>query len=96
MPNFDQIMSLLVLLAGFMNAGMIAMQGLHLAKVKDSTGVLVKMFCSFVVFQAVFAINGWRLGDPWQMWGMIASIIVTVWVMYLAIRYRKPNRDPNS
>ena len=30
-----------------------------------------------------------RHGDPWQMWGMIASMAATCWVIFLALRYKK-------
>lgn len=94
MTNFDQVMNWLIMVAGIANAVIIAMQGFDLLKTKNSTGVSIKMFAFFIGFQAVFALNGYRLDDPWQMWGMILSIVSTCWVLFLTIRYRKPN-NPN-
>ncbi|GEM_PF-3975683 len=90
MSNFDQVMNALIMVAGLGNALIIALQGFDLLKTKNSTGVSVKMFSFFIGFQAVLAVNGWRLDDPWQMWGMIASIVSTSWVLFLVIRYRNP------
>ncbi len=90
----DQILKILVLLAGFLNAGMIAMQGFDLKRNPDSTGVSLKMFASFVVFQLIFALNGWRNGDVWQASGMAASMIATLWVISLVIRYRPKTPPP--
>ncbi|MBI4437967.1 hypothetical protein HY631_03395 [Candidatus Uhrbacteria bacterium] len=87
---FDQIMNGVIMVAGIGNAIIIAVQGLDLLKTRDSTGVSIKMFVFFIAFQAIFALNGWRLGDQWQMWGMILSIVSTIWVRSLTIRFRKP------
>ena len=86
----NMIMDALVAIAGFVNAGIILMQAWDLFKRKKSEGVSIKMFSFFVVFQLIFAINGWRLGDPLQMWGMIVSMICTLIVIALAAHYRKP------
>ncbi len=72
-----------------MNACIILMQAVHLYRTKKSDGVSIKMFAFFIAFQTIFAFNGWRLGDPLQMWGMVASVFSTSTVITLAVHYRR-------
>ena len=85
---YNRVLDWMVLVAGFINAAIISLQGIEILRVKSSVGVSVHMFFFFILFQLTFALNGYRRKDRWMMWGMIASIIATIAVLFITIKYR--------
>lgn len=85
---YNKVLDWMVLVAGFVNAAIISLQGLEILRVKSALGVSVSMFFFFILFQLTFALNGYRRKDKWQMWGMIASMATTVMVLIIALQYR--------
>lgn len=77
-----------VAIAGFLNAAAIAMQGMELTKVQDSSGHSVGMYGVFLFIQASLVANAAIHKDGWQASGMIASMVTTCWVITLILEYR--------
>jgi hypothetical protein len=88
MERFKRLIQFCVAIAGFLNAGAIAMQGFELMKIEDSTGHTVGMYFVFLFIQAALVANAAIHKDKWQASGMIASMVTTVWVISLILIYR--------
>lgn len=67
----------IVLLAGFFNAGGMAVQAVKLFQTQNPAGFSAIMFFVFLGIQLVYAINGVRHKDAMQAAGMFTSMIPT-------------------
>lgn len=83
------LIQLLVLIAGFANAGAIAWQAIRLIRIKKSEGISVFMFLVFLFIQISLTLNGLLHHDFWQILGMLASMLTTLWTIGLIYHYRR-------
>jgi len=76
-----------VLVAGFMNAGAIALQAMEIMRVKSAAGHVAAMYFVFLFIQASLIANAALHRDKWQAVGMVANMASTLWVVVLLFRY---------
>ncbi|MDO8617317.1 MAG: hypothetical protein Q7N87_00250 [Candidatus Uhrbacteria bacterium] len=88
-PNvMHEILKVLVLLGGFMNASVLSLQGFKLLKTRSVKGVSLSMYYCFIVLQMIFATHNFLKGDWYQFAGLVANMTVTLWVIILAMYYK--------
>ncbi len=83
-----EILKVLVLLGGFMNAMVLSLQGFKLRKTRSVNGVSLPMYYCFFVLQMIFATHNFLKGDWHQFAGLVANMMVTIWVIVLAAYYK--------
>lgn len=88
MERFKQVVQVLVMITGFLNAGAIGLQAWELMQMKNSDGHTVGMYFVFLFIQAALVANAAIHKDKWQASGMVASMITTIWVIILIYIYR--------
>jgi hypothetical protein len=81
------LMSLCVLVAGFLNAGAIGHQALKLRRAMKVEGHSLPMYFIFLFIQSTFVANGIAHADWWQASGMIASMVTTIWTIVLIYKF---------
>ena len=85
---FGWLFASTVLVAGLLNAGGIAAQAKKTIIEHDVSGMEPFTWWMFLFIQVVYAANGYKHQDRWQVWGMTLSAIPTTAIIIMIYSWR--------